>query len=269
MGDFHCTACRHRAKTWIKRCPGCGRFNSFSTHAGGIIVKSTDEAAPEHVRTPTGVGVLDRVLLGGIVRPSAIILAGIAGAGKTTMILQALAGLAAQGIRCGYLSAEEEPQNLILLARRVGAVHDRVDFIRADDFDAAMQAAAAYDVAVYDSIQKLRIDADAITMPKTRIMISQLNAEGVIKGERANEHNPDVLLFCDYDPSTGERFLESTKNRHGKLEKHSYLLTDIGVESEPPPKKRTVRAKAADSSTVTVDVFDRDPSPTPKGTRPS
>lgn len=235
---LYCQICKRPSETWIKLCPKCKRYNSYGTRGGGLIVNSTSVDLLVEVRNPSGVDVFDDCMAGGIVIPSCVLMAGIAGAGKSTMALQIGGGLARSGLRVAYVCKEEEPAAIATRARRVDAVHERLDLIRADDVEAALFAASTYDVAIFDSIQRLGVTAGMITGPKTKILISQLSKEGEIHGPRSNEHDPDALLFCEYDPMKEERILISTKNRGAETKKIPYILDATGVHARPAPKPR-------------------------------
>ena len=254
---FHCLVCRSTCETWQNVCPKCGRFNSFSVQGGGVVIKSTTtDVAHTVTRQKTGCAVFDAVMHGGIVMNSCVLIAGIAGGGKSTMILEVAGGLAREGLRVAYVCAEEDPGAVVDRARRVGAVHDRLDLIRTTDASTAIEIAGSYDVAVYDSIQKLGVTAGLLLVPRTRILVSQLNKLGVVAGERGNEHDPDVLAFCDYSPEDKTRALSCTKNRHGELMQAPYTLGEFGVAGMPcktcnmltvpckcPPKKKRRRGE--------------------------
>jgi DNA repair protein RadA/Sms len=230
---FLCRICQFKSELWTNRCPACGRFNALASSQGSIIVKSTSPDVPPIARQVTGVGVFDDVMLGGLVLGSSVIIGGIAGAGKSTMVLQVAGGLARAGMRVAYVCAEEDPTAVITTGRRVGAIHENLDLVRTTDGGEALMLAASYDVAIYDSIQKLHLLAGDIATPRTRILVSQLNKMGEIVGERSNEHDPDTLLTADYFPGEDKRILVSTKNRHGILKEAPYDLTDVGAVGRP------------------------------------
>jgi len=250
---FHCLTCRRASAAWQSLCPQCGRYNSYSVDGGGLVVKSTSVDAEEtrlDIRR-TGVQFYDEVMGGGLVMPSCVLIGGIAGAGKSTMILQIVGGLAAAGLRCAYICAEEDPAMVIARGRRIGVLHENLDLIRTTDPDTAVTVASTYDVAVYDSIQKLGCTASMLALPRTRILVSQLNKQGDVSGERTNEHDPDALVFCDFNPADETRVLVSSKNRNGELKKAPYTLGAFGAVGMPckvcdqcvvpckcPPKKK-------------------------------
>jgi DNA repair protein RadA/Sms len=229
---YHCSVCRFESPAWIAQCGACGRYNSFSVDGGGFIVKSTslDVAETTLDRRVSGIPIFDEVMGGGLVLPSCVLVAGIAGAGKSTILLQVVGGLAATGLRCVYICAEEEAARVIARGRRIGALHENLDLVRTTDPDHAVSIASGYDLAVYDSIQKLGCTAGMLTAPRTRILVSQLNKQGDVRGERTNEHDPDVLLFCDFNPADDKRILLTSKNRDDELRKAPYTLTGTGAQ---------------------------------------
>lgn len=231
---YRCKHCGTSSVAWLPQCAQCRYFNSLVSEQDDRIIRSTDPRVPtDHERWPTGVPIFDAVLLGGLVRHSIVILGGIAGAGKSTLLSMVAGGLAASGKRILYVCAEEEIQAVVTRGKRTGSLHDRLDLIRTVDAGLAMRMGREYDAVIFDSIQSLGVLAKDIVAPKTRVLVTQLNKEGDIHGERGNEHNPDTILFCDYDPQTEKRQLLSTKNRHGALKAAPYLLTDLGVVGMP------------------------------------
>lgn len=248
---YTCSFCRYESLAWANTCPKCSRINSLAINQTATIVKSTSPDVPPISRQPTGVGVFDDVLHGGLVLGSSLLIGGIAGAGKSTMILMVAGGLARAGLRVAYVCSEEGVNAVIACGKRVGAIHDNLDLIQTTNGGEALALAKGYDVAVYDSIQKLQIMAGQIVTPKTRILVSQLNKMGEVVGERSNEHDPDVLVTADFYPSDDKRILLTTKNRHGALRQAPYELTDVGAIGMPcrvcdsccvpckcPPKKK-------------------------------
>jgi len=253
---YRCAFCRFESPSWTNICPTCRRYNSIGANLGALIIKSTSPDIPPIARQITGIGIFDDVMLGGLVLGSSLLIGGIAGAGKSTMILQVAGGLANAGLRIAYVCSEEDPTTVISVARRVGAIHENLDMIRTTDGGEALALVKSYDVAIFDSIQKLCLMAGQIIAPRTRILVSQLNKMGEVVGERSNEHDPDVLLTADFNPNDGARILETTKNRHGPLRKGPYELTDGGALGFPckscgqcvipckcPPKKRKKRGE--------------------------
>ena len=136
--SMSCSQCGYRASQWRGRCPQCGAWDSFVREvpavraagpaAGGLptapapVALASIEAAA-HDRLPTGLAELDRVLGGGLVRGSVVLLAGEPGAGKSTLCLQAAAGLEARGLRVLLVCGEESVDQVAARARRVGGIH--------------------------------------------------------------------------------------------------------------------------------------------------
>ena len=136
QASFTCTACGAVHTKWSGRCDACGEWNTIVEEAPlsagpgkkslgskrGAAIALTDLAAQETPppRSSSGIAELDRVVGGGLVAGSAILVGGDPGIGKSTLLLQAVAALARRGIRCAYISGEEAPEQIALRARRLG-----------------------------------------------------------------------------------------------------------------------------------------------------
>ncbi|MDE3244255.1 MAG: AAA family ATPase, partial [Nitrospirota bacterium] len=173
--SFLCQACGHQAPRWLGRCPDCGRWNSLKEerlpatgpgrlgNPGGAGSKATPIGEIEIVgedRLLTGIGELDRVLGGGVIPGSVILIGGDPGIGKTTLLLQALPKLAQAGEKVLYVSGEESPRQIKMRAQRL-AVDDPALFILAETsletiFKSIQELQPT--VVVVDSIQTVYTD---------------------------------------------------------------------------------------------------------------
>jgi DNA repair protein RadA/Sms len=243
---FVCEACGHHASQWSGRCAGCGAWGEIkerpataprSDRRPEAVVPLIDPAASDPARLGTGLPDLDRVLGGGLVPGSVILLAGPPGIGKSTLLLQWLAAMAREG-RSGLLaSGEESRAQVAARARRIGAAADAVSFAPGRDLRAVVAAARAERPAVLavDSIQTLR-DPDATTQPGgvaqvrgcvdalvelaktedvTVVVSGHVTKDGDLAGPRALEHAVDVVLAFEGDPRSGLRIVSGGKNRFG------------------------------------------------------
>jgi DNA repair protein RadA/Sms len=239
---FVCSDCRQQVAQWVGRCPGCGAWGTIEGAVGGPtgpvapVVMLGGSSAVE-ARVPTGIAGLDRVLGGGLVPASVILLAGEPGIGKSTLLLHLLARLSEDGRGCLLVSGEESHAQVAARSRRLGVGGDGVAFAPGRDLRAVLGAAreqAPFLLAV-DSIQSLR-DPSAPQMPGgvaqvrncTDALVGMAKEEGVavvmtghvtkdgdLAGPRALEHAVDVVLMFEGDPRSGLRVLSGGKNRFG------------------------------------------------------
>src|SRR5919202_3076505 len=174
---FACSACGHESPKWHGRCPGCGEWNSMaeekraaapargggsgssSRSAGRALspVPLRDVQAPRVERLGTGIGEFDRVLGGGLVAGSLVLIGGAPGIGKSTITTAALANLAAAGRKVLYVSGEESAAQVKLRAERLGAYALGVPIVAETDLDSVLATLEAErpDVCVIDSVQVL------------------------------------------------------------------------------------------------------------------
>ncbi len=249
---FECTACGATSPKWLGRCPSCGGWSTLeetraartpSSTRGGpgaraaeLPIALTDVQMDDADRFSTGLGELDRVLGGGVVRGGVTLLGGDPGIGKSTLILQALASVAAQGKRVLYVTAEESAAQVALRARRLGMSANvmLLATTELDDVHASLDA-ERYDVAVIDSIQTVRssaLESAAGSVAQLRevaasltgaakrggpalFLIGHVTKEGSLAGPKVLEHLVDTVLAFEGDPTHSYRILRTTKNRFG------------------------------------------------------
>lgn len=188
-------------------------------------------------RLPTGWGEVDRVLGGGLVRGSVVLLGGEPGVGKSTLLLQMAGGLGGHGLDVIIASAEESAQQVAMRAERTGVADDAVHLVADDDVDAIVALAVERQpaVLVVDSIQTVGVSeipsapggvaqvresaARLIRLAKTTgivvVLVGHVTKEGGLAGPKILEHMVDVVLYLEGDPDRGFRVLRSNKNRFG------------------------------------------------------
>lgn len=188
-------------------------------------------------RLLTGWGEVDRVLGGGLVRGSVVLLGGEPGVGKSTLLLQMAGGIGSSGGAVVIASAEESAQQVAMRAQRTGVASDAVDLVSDDDVDAivALARESAPAVLMVDSIQTVGVPeipsapggvaqvresaARLIRLAKTTgvvvILVGHVTKEGGLAGPKILEHMVDVVLYLEGDPDRGLRVLRSNKNRFG------------------------------------------------------
>jgi DNA repair protein RadA/Sms len=231
---------RTAGSQWVGRCPGCGAWGTIDASAvgaasGSVLTLAQHAASVE--RVPTGIAGLDRVLGGGLVPASVVLLAGEPGIGKSTLLLHLLANLSNDGRECLLVSGEESHGQVAARARRLGIGGDAVAFAPGRDLPSVLAIARErrpFLLAV-DSIQALR-DPSATQMPggvaQVRtctdalvglakelgvavVMTGHVTKDGDLAGPRALEHAVDVVLLFEGDPRSGYRTLAGGKNRFG------------------------------------------------------
>ncbi len=249
---YICSKCDYRSSQWLGRCPHCGAWNTMeesteTRQTPSRTVGTTGEQATHAVpldelvedeckRTVTHISELDRVLGGGIVDGSVILLAGEPGIGKSTLLMQ-LCGTLGEEQKILYVSGEESRPQLKLRATRIGTIGKGILLLTETDLDTILNEfdRVKPDILIVDSVQtifssnsdsapgsitQVRECAGALMqMAKTRgssvILVGHVNKEGGIAGPKVLEHMVDAVLYFEGDRSSMHRILRSTKNRYG------------------------------------------------------
>jgi DNA repair protein RadA/Sms len=252
---FVCSVCGQEAPRWHGRCPGCGDWNTLveeravaaSARGGAAKAKGAtpalrpvtlaDVAAPAVDRLRTGITELDRVLGGGLVPGSLVLLGGAPGIGKSTITASALGNLAAAGRRTLYVTAEESAAQVKLRAQRLGDAALKVPIVAATDLDAVAATIEAErpEVCVVDSVQALhaegltgspgtvgqvreaagRIARVAKDGDVATVLVGHVTKEGSLAGPRVLEHLVDCVLHFEGERERAYRTLRAVKNRFG------------------------------------------------------
>src|SRR4051812_9738257 len=247
---FACSACGHETPKWHGRCPGCGEWNTIveearTAPAGGSRkpgralrpVPLGQVQAPEVARLSTGIGELDRVLGGGLVPGSLVLIGGSPGIGKSTITSTALGNLAAAGKRVLYVSGEESAAQVRLRAERLGEAALRVPVVAETDADSVIATIEAErpEVCVVDSIQVLydsalsgspgsvgqvrEVAGRLMRVAKQRgvavLLVGHVTKEGSLAGPRVLEHLVDCVLSFEGERERTYRTLRALKNRFG------------------------------------------------------
>jgi len=247
---FVCQQCGAQQARWLGRCPDCGEWDSLAEEAaaparrhgdlpaGGAKPQALSAIAPpEQARVRTGIGELDRVLGGGIVAGSVVLIGGDPGIGKSTLLLQACHGLGLQGYRTLYVTGEESLMQMKLRSDRLGLRSDGVLALAETNVDAvvAQIQATSPDLAVVDSIQMIyRPDIGSAPGSVSQVresasqlvrlakaggvpiaLIGHVTKQGAIAGPRVLEHMVDTVLYFEGDRHRSYRLLRAVKNRFG------------------------------------------------------
>ena len=291
---FVCDACGARHYQWAGRCETCGEWNTLSearTEAAAgrhppvmAAVPLSDVRAESSDRQTTGLPEFDRVLGGGLVAGSLVLLAGDPGIGKSTLALQVAAQLVERGVPCLYVASEESPSQIRMRAARLG-VEGASLFVYADTIIEGAIAEAQRlraGLIVVDSIQSVRsdgLDSAPGTVSQVReaatrllhfaktsrtsvLIVGHVTKEGTVAGPRTLEHIVDTVLYLEGDDFHAHRLLRSVKNRFGPaFEVAVYEMRGDGMFEVPNPSALFLaeRDASAPGSTVAVPM---------EGTRP-
>ena len=249
--SFTCSACGNVTSKWAGRCEACGAWNTIveerprapapggGATPRGRVLPLTDlaHAEPPPPRAASGIGEFDRVLGGGLVPGSAVLLGGDPGIGKSTLLLQAAAQFARAGLPTIYVSGEEASAQVRLRAQRLGLAEAPVRLAaetRLADILSTLEAERP-GLAVIDSIQTMWSDAvdsapgsvtqlraavhELVTLAKRRgtavILVGHVTKEGQIAGPRVVEHMVDTVLYFEGERGHQFRILRAVKNRFG------------------------------------------------------
>ena len=270
---YACQECGATSTKWAGRCEACGAWNSIleeiprepaprglGRRAGRrlelVAMQGTD---PEPPRLTTGIAEFDRAVGGGLVRGSAVLISGDPGIGKSTLALQAAAGLAGAGMACIFISGEESVEQVRLRARRLGLAEAAVRLAAATsvrDILTSLDDPGGAEVVVIDSIQTMYVDSldsapgtvaqvrtsahERIHFAKRRgtvlLLVGHVTKEGLIAGPRVLEHMVDTVLYFEGERSHQFRILRAVKNRYGATDEIGvFAMTDRGLDEVPNP----------------------------------
>jgi DNA repair protein RadA/Sms len=263
---FFCTSCGHESGKWLGQCPGCGEWNTFAEQPtapkkksasgprrGVPAVPVTEAAAAPTERLSTGLEDLDRVLGGGLVPGSLVLLAGEPGIGKSTLLLQVAAALARESGPVVYVTGEESAEQVALRARRIDGLHEELLLLPETSCEAVIAQLESIEprLVVVDSVQTAVLDhVEAVAgsvsqvrqvaarlqhFAKTRgvpvVLVGHVTKEGSIAGPKLLEHLVDVVMSLEGEPGHDLRALRAGKNRFGTIaELALYSMTGKGLE---------------------------------------
>jgi DNA repair protein RadA/Sms len=265
--NYACTECGYSAGRWFGKCPGCNAFGTLVEDVVGSptakappqpLLRLVDVEASEAERIATGVAELDRVLGGGLVPASLVLVGGEPGVGKSTLLLTALASMSKQR-RALLVTGEESVAQVKLRAERLGGA-ERVEILAETELDVvcATLEAERPDVCVIDSVQTLysaevgsapgsvaqvreaaaRLMRTAKELGVATILVGHVTKDGTVAGPRVLEHLVDCVLQFEGDRYHAHRVLRSTKNRFGSTnELGVFEMTGTGLAGVPDPSE--------------------------------
>lgn len=284
---FVCRECGKTSPKWLGKCPDCESWNSFDEEEirenpkNSIINKGRNSIRnkaekfselelPNYMRTKTGMGELDRVLGGGLVDSSVVLLSGEPGIGKSTLLLQICSELA-KTRKVLYVSGEESKGQLKLRAERLGIIGDTIYLLTETDIDAVLDECAELkpDVIIIDSIQTLstmRLSSvpgsitqvregamSLINYGKTNgsavFLVGHVNKEGGISGPKVVEHMVDAVLYFEGERTNSYRIIRAIKNRFGSTNEIGvFEMGDKGLVEIPNPSELVMAERPKNTS---------------------
>ncbi len=295
---YRCTDCGTDSLRWVGRCPECQAWGtvleagatgrrSASVAAGPVTrpAQPIGELSPDEARArPTGVAELDRVLGGGLVPGSVVLLAGEPGVGKSTLLLEVAHRFAAGGGRSLVVTGEESTAQVRLRAERIACVHPQLYLAAENDLGALLTHVQDVQpgLLVVDSVQTISsdgIDSGAGGVPQIRavaaaliaaakergiatVLVGHVTKDGGIAGPRALEHLVDVVLHFEGDRHSALRLVRATKNRYGAADEVGcFEMREDGIVglSDPSGLFLSDRASAVAGTCVTITVEGRRP----------
>jgi len=271
--QFTCQSCGEAYRKWQGRCDSCGEWNSLLESTGDVAVPSgltsgkgraitftaLNADISEYKRTLSRIGELDRVLGGGFVPGSSILIGGDPGIGKSTLLLQAVAKMAIAGSPCIYISGEEATQQISMRAQRLGLAEAPVQLASANsirDIITSVEKAKTPALLVIDSIQTVFADnlpSAPGTVAQVRasaqelirlarktglsvILVGHVTKDGQIAGPRVLEHMVDTVLYFEGDRGHQFRILRAVKNRFGATDEIGvFEMSDAGLKEVANP----------------------------------
>ena len=272
---YCCSECGNETSNWAGRCPACGAWNTLQevtieTGSGKKSAVSARAAAgkakplseldtSEEIRFATGISEFDRVLGGGAVAGSLVLVGGAPGIGKSTLLLQMCASAGA-GRKILYVTGEESQRQLKLRAMRLGVDGENIYVLAETDIDSIIAAIDELkpDIAIIDSVQTVS-DSGVASAPGSithvrectmRIMrvtkekgltvfvVGHINKEGSIAGPKVLEHMVDCVLYFEGERSTSFRILRAAKNRFGSTNEIGvFEMADRGLRCVENPSE--------------------------------
>lgn len=270
---FYCSECGNETVKWSGRCTACGAWDSLvevklDAKSKGSTKRTASKKAPKlisdldteaELRFSTGIGELDRVLGGGAVKGSLVLVGGAPGIGKSTLLLQ-LCGLVEGEQKILYVTGEESERQLKMRAQRLGVDNGQIYVLAETGLTEVLEAADELepDIMIVDSIQTM-FDPEVSSAPGsvsqvrectmsimrmtkekgfTTFVVGHINKEGNIAGPKVLEHMVDCVLYFEGERSTSFRILRAGKNRFGSTNEIGvFEMVDTGLKELQNPSE--------------------------------
>jgi len=279
---FVCRECGYTHPKWLGKCPECGSWNSFDEEqvkeqearrgapTGNRAERFSELKVPEYIRTSTGMEELDRVLGGGLVDSSVVLLSGEPGIGKSTLLLQICSELA-KNRRVLYVSGEESKGQLKMRADRLGIAGDSLYLLTETDVDSVLDECERLkpDVIIIDSVQTMstaRYTSAPGSITQVRessmsligyaknhsaavFLVGHVNKEGGISGPKFLEHMVDAVLYFEGERTNSYRIIRAIKNRFGSTNEIGvFEMGDNGLKEIPNPSEVVIAERPKNTS---------------------
>lgn len=282
---YFCQECGHESAKWMGQCPGCKQWNTFVEETverrkgaaekklilGASPVILADIEMKREERFTSGFPELDRVLGGGIVPASLVLVGGDPGIGKSTLLLQVCQKLSAQQIQVLYISGEESLQQIKIRAQRIGSFTDSLFLLcetNLDIIDGVLRKEKPQ-VVIIDSIQTMyseNISSSPGSVSQVReataafmqlakglgitiFIVGHVTKEGVVAGPRVLEHMVDTVLYFEGDRHAAYRILRGVKNRFGSTNEIGvFEMREQGLAEVKNPSEYMLSGKPKDAS---------------------
>ena len=287
---FYCTACGNESPKWQGRCAACGAWNTFVEHIEKPVAAGRAKSAPvgvsrtpqklsdiqgnDEIRFSTGMSELDRVLGGGAVAGSLVLVSGAPGIGKSTLLLQICKSLC-NGRKVLYVSGEESEKQLKMRAQRIATQPDDLYILSETRLSDILEATdtIAPDILIVDSVQTLyREENDSapgsVSQVKdctmalmqlsksegiTVFVVGHINKDGAIAGPKVLEHMVDCVLYFEGDQNSSYRLLRAAKNRFGSTNEIGvFEMADTGLVEVPNPSQMLLEGRPEGASGACV-----------------
>ena len=281
---FYCTSCGNETPKWQGRCPACGEWNTIQEHTEKLVstksVKRTSNLASSakvlhevsscrESRFGTGMGELDRVLGGGAVEGSLVLVSGAPGIGKSTLLLQICNSICSER-KVLYISGEESEHQIKMRAQRLHVEPETLYVLSETQLSNILEAIDVIkpDVLIVDSIQTLYNEDNESTPGSvsqvkdctmslmhiaknngiTVFVVGHINKDGAIAGPKVLEHMVDCVLYFEGDANSSYRLLRAAKNRFGSTNEIGvFEMADCGLVEVPNPSKMLLDGRPVDA----------------------
>jgi len=287
---YFCTQCGNETPKWQGRCPACGAWNSLEEHVEKPAAPGRAKSAPvgmsqtpkklhevdtgSEIRFSSGMGELDRVLGGGAVAGSLVLVGGAPGIGKSTLLLQICNQLCRERSVL-YVSGEESERQLKLRAQRLGVAPDNLYILSETRLSDVLEAVETTgpDILIVDSVQTLYNEENEsspgsisqvkdctmsmMQLSKSRgitvFVVGHINKDGAIAGPKVLEHMVDCVLYFEGDPNSSYRLLRAAKNRFGSTNEIGvFEMGDSGLIEVPNPSQMLLEGRPEGASGTCV-----------------
>lgn len=287
---FYCTECGNETPKWQGRCPACGAWNTMEEHIEKPAAAGKAKSAPVgmsrnpqklrevdtdgEIRFSTGMGELNRVLGGGAVAGSLVLVGGAPGIGKSTLLLQICNSLC-MGRSVLYVSGEESERQLKLRAQRLGVAPQELLILSETRLSQILESVedTKPDILIVDSIQTMyheenesspgsvsQVKDCTMTLMQlakqngiTVFVVGHINKDGNIAGPKVLEHMVDCVLYFEGDPNSSYRLLRAAKNRFGSTNEIGvFEMGDSGLIEVPNPSQMLLEGRPEGASGTCV-----------------